>query len=64
VLYYFHVITVKLFDTICIQVGGRQRKRWEDNIRKWTGLELSEPELGRSWLPSLQWCPTIQKTMG
>ena len=21
---------------------GRQRKRWEDNIRDWTGLELSE----------------------
>ena len=20
---------------------GRQRKRWEDNIREWTGLELS-----------------------
>ena len=21
---------------------GRQRKRWEDNIRKWTGLELAK----------------------
>ena len=21
---------------------GRQRKRWEDNIREWTGLEFSE----------------------
>ena len=21
---------------------GRQRKRWEDNIRDWTGLELSD----------------------
>ena len=21
---------------------GRQRKRWEDNIREWTGLELSK----------------------
>ena len=21
---------------------GRQRKRWEDNIRHWTGLELSD----------------------
>ena len=21
---------------------GRQRKRWEDNIREWTGLEFAE----------------------
>ena len=21
---------------------GRQRKRWEDNIRKWTGLEFAK----------------------
>ena len=20
---------------------GRQRKRWEDNMRKWTGLEIA-----------------------
>ena len=24
---------------------GRQKKRWEDNIREWTGLGLSETEL-------------------
>ena len=23
---------------------GRQRKRWEDNIRKWTGLEFAKPQ--------------------
>ena len=23
---------------------GRQRKRWEDNIRKWTGLEFARPQ--------------------
>ena len=23
---------------------GRQRKRWEDNIREWTGLELSKSQ--------------------
>ena len=23
---------------------GGQRKRWEDNIRKWTGLEFSKPQ--------------------
>ena len=22
---------------------GRQRKRWEDNIREWTGLEFASP---------------------
>ena len=22
---------------------GRQRKRWEDNIREWTGLEFGKP---------------------
>ena len=23
---------------------GRQRKRWEDNIRKWTGLEFTKSQ--------------------
>ena len=23
---------------------GRQRKRWEDNIREWTGLEFTKPK--------------------
>ena len=23
---------------------GRQRKRWEDNIREWTGLELAKSQ--------------------
>ena len=23
---------------------GRQRKRWEDNIREWTGLELGRTQ--------------------
>ena len=23
---------------------GRQRKRWEDNIREWTGLELARSQ--------------------
>ena len=23
---------------------GRQRKRWEDNIREWTGLEFAESQ--------------------
>ena len=25
---------------------GRQRKKWEDNIREWTGLELSKSQRG------------------
>ena len=23
---------------------GRQRKRWEDNLREWTGLEFAKPK--------------------
>ena len=36
---------------------GRQRKRWEDNIREWTGLEFGKSqravenrENGENWL--------------
>ena len=36
---------------------GRQKKRWEDNIREWTGLEFAKSqravengENGRNWL--------------
>ena len=36
---------------------GRQRKRWEDNIREWTGLEFGKSQRavenrknGRNWL--------------
>ena len=25
-------------------VQGRQRKRWEDNIREWTGLEFAKSQ--------------------
>ena len=32
---------------------GRQRKRWEDNIREWTGLEFAKSqravEVGKKW---------------
>ena len=44
---------------------GRQRKRWEDNIREWTGLEFASPsgrlrrgENGGNWLRNHLWCPT------
>ena len=23
---------------------GRQRKKWKDNIREWTGLEFAKPQ--------------------
>ena len=32
----------------------RQRKRWEDNIREWTGLEFGN---GENWLQNHMWCP-------
>ena len=42
---------------------GRQRKRWEDNIREWTGLEFSRfqravenREKWRKWLQNHLWC--------
>ena len=43
---------------------GGQRKRWEDNIREWTGLEFGKPqravekgENGENWLQNHLWCP-------
>ena len=43
---------------------GRQRKRWEGNIREWTGLEFGKPqravenrENGENWLQNHLWCP-------
>ena len=40
---------------------GRQRKRWEDNIREWTGLTLSDAlrkaENREEWRPDQQRCP-------
>ena len=50
---------------------GRQRKRWEDNIRDWTGLELSdavrrteEREEWRMLVATSCGAPTVPKTMG
>ena len=43
---------------------GRQRKRLEDNIREWTGLEFGKSqravesrENGENWLRNHLWCP-------
>ena len=43
---------------------GRQRKRWEDNVREWTGLEFAKSqravenrENGGNWLRNHLWCP-------
>ena len=42
----------------------RQRKRWEDYIRRWTGLEFGKSqramenrETGENWLQNHLWCP-------
>ena len=35
---------------------GRQRRRWEDNIRKRTGLELRTGKNGENWLQNHLWC--------
>ena len=43
---------------------GGQRKRWEDSIRKWTGLEFRRSQRavekgknGENWLQNHLWCP-------
>ena len=38
---------------------GRQRKRWEDNIREWTALEFAgeNRENGENWLRNRLWYP-------
>ena len=42
----------------------RTKKRWEDNIREWTGLEFGKSqravenrENGENWLQNYLWCP-------
>ena len=44
--------------------GRRQGKRWEDNIREWTGLQfvksqraVENRENGENWLQNHLWCP-------
>ena len=43
---------------------GRERKRWEDNIREWTGLEFAKSQRAvenkkdeGNWLRNHLWCP-------
>ena len=44
---------------------GRQGKRWEDNIREWTGLEFAKSQRAvengekneGNWLRNHPWCP-------
>ena len=43
---------------------GRQRKRWEDNIKEWTGLEFDKSrgqrrtgKNGENWFQNYLWCP-------
>ena len=43
---------------------GRQRKRWDDNIREWTSLEFGKSQRewrtgknGENWLQNRLWCP-------
>ena len=49
---------------------GRQRKKWEDNIREWTGLEFSKckravnRENGENWLQNHLWCPNDSRGYG
>ena len=40
---------------------GRQRKRWENNIREWTGLEFATPR-GR-WRTGEKWRKLVAKSL-
>ena len=46
------------------RIQGRQRKRWEDNIREWTGLEFAKSQRAvenrkkwRKLVVKSLWCP-------
>ena len=50
---------------------GRQRKRWEDNIREWTRLSSASPrgqwrtgENGENWLQNHLWFPNHPRGQG
>ena len=50
---------------------GGQRKRWEHNIREWTGLEFASPtgqwrtgKNGENWLQNHLWCPNDPRGQG
>ena len=41
------MVTAKAILKVTVKGGrkqGRQRKRWEDNIREWTGLEYAKSQ--------------------
>ena len=45
---------------------GRQRKRWEDNIREWTGLKFGRSQRAvenrKKWLQNHLWCPNYPRS--
>ena len=60
-----------LAKTILQGTQGKQRKRWEDNIREWTGQEFAKSqravengENGRNWLRNHQCCPNDPRCKG
>ena len=50
--------------------GGRQKKRWEDNIKKWTGMDFAsstraaENRTGKGLLRIHLWCPDDLSSYG
>ena len=50
---------------------GRQRKKWENNIRVWTGRSSASPigqwrtgKNGEHWLQNRLWCPNDTRSYG
>ena len=73
--WYGHVIrSSDLAKTILqgtVKVGrrqGRQRKKWEDNIREWTGLEFGKSQRAlenrENGLQNHLWCPNVPRGQG
>ena len=77
--WYEHVSRSSCLDKTILQgtVKGerrqdRQKKRWEDDVREWTGLEFAKYQRvvenreknGRNWLWSHLWCPNNPHSSG
>ena len=57
-------VSGELLKKSCQSEEGRQKKRWEDSIREWTGLEFAKSQRavenrknGEHWLQTHSSCP-------
>ena len=70
--FYFNINKTKTILQGTVKGGrrqGRQRKRWEDNTREWTGLEFGKSQKAvenrEKWrLQNHPWCPNDRRGQG